>query len=169
MRAASGGCRLSGVGPCVAIWILLLIRDGAAGSADVAALRAELDDQRLRRMTQNARTLASRRFLRKGVSVERAAEIMWTYTSPELYELLVLGRGWSAKRYGDFIADALVAALLPELILDDGVMVTPVMVTTFVIACCSCRRPRSPSRRRRRSRPGRTASRRRGARRRSRR
>jgi AcrR family transcriptional regulator len=95
--------------------ILLLIRDGAAGSADVAALRAELDDQRLRRMTQNARTLALRRFLRKGVSVERAAEIMWTYTAPELYELLVLGRGWSAKRYGDFIADALVAALLPEL------------------------------------------------------
>jgi len=101
------------VGPRVAP-ILLLIRDGAAGSADVAALRAELDDQRLQRMTQNARTLGSRGFLRKGVSVERAAEIMWTYTAPELYELLVLARGWSAERYGEFIADALVAALLPS-------------------------------------------------------
>src|SRR3954447_25692656 len=54
------------VGPRVAP-ILLLIRDGAGGSAEVAALRAELDDQRLQRMTQNALTLGSRGFLRKGV------------------------------------------------------------------------------------------------------
>jgi hypothetical protein len=38
---------------------------------------------------------------------------MWTYSSPELYELLVLGRGWPTERYGAFIADAMIAALLP--------------------------------------------------------
>jgi hypothetical protein len=31
---------------------------------------------------------------------------------PELYELLVLERGWSADRYGRFLADATVNALL---------------------------------------------------------
>jgi len=38
---------------------------------------------------------------------------MWTYSSPELYELLVLTRGWPLERYGAFIADAMIAALLP--------------------------------------------------------
>jgi hypothetical protein len=37
---------------------------------------------------------------------------MWTYTSPELYELLVLGRGMPLKTYGRFVADAMIAALL---------------------------------------------------------
>jgi hypothetical protein len=38
---------------------------------------------------------------------------VWTYNSLELYELLVLGRGWSAEAYREFISTALTAALLP--------------------------------------------------------
>jgi hypothetical protein len=38
---------------------------------------------------------------------------MWTYSSPQLYELLVVIRGWTLKRYSAFIADAMIAALLP--------------------------------------------------------
>ncbi len=64
--------------------ILLLIRSADATDPEMAALRAEMDSSRLT-----------------------------TYSSPELYELLVLGRGWSAERYGTFIADAMIAALLP--------------------------------------------------------
>jgi hypothetical protein len=49
------------------------------------------------------------------VTVKRAGEIMWTYSSPELYELLVLTRGWPLEQYGTFIAEAMIAALLgPE-------------------------------------------------------
>jgi len=33
--------------------------------------------------------------------------------TPELFELLVLTRGWPLGRYGAFIADAKIAALLP--------------------------------------------------------
>ena len=39
--------------------------------------------------------------------------LLWTYGSPELCELLVLNRGWPAERYSTFIADAMIAALLP--------------------------------------------------------
>jgi hypothetical protein len=35
-----------------------------------------------------------------------------TYSSAELYELLVLRRGWSPARYGCFVADAMIKALL---------------------------------------------------------
>lgn len=107
------GLLSSEVAPLVAP-ILLLIRDAAATDDDMVALRAELDDQRLRRMTHNAENLASAGHLRDGLSVADAAEIMWTYSSPELYELLVLARGWPLERYGSFIAEALGAHMLPR-------------------------------------------------------
>jgi hypothetical protein len=59
-----------------------------------------------------ARTLAGKTQLRQGLSVEEAAEIMWAYSSPELYGLMVIGRGWSPERYGEFVGQALVDALL---------------------------------------------------------
>jgi hypothetical protein len=64
-------------------------------------------------MTHNARNLAAANHLRAGITVKLAGEIMWTYSSPELYELLVVTRGWPVARYGKLIADAMIAALLP--------------------------------------------------------
>jgi AcrR family transcriptional regulator len=93
--------------------ILLLLRAAAVTDPQMADLRAEIDASRLSRMTRNARTLADRGHLRDGMTAEHAGEIMWAYTSPELYELLVLNRRWPPGRYGAFIADALIAALLP--------------------------------------------------------
>ena len=37
---------------------------------------------------------------------------MRTCNSPEVYELLVLQRGWAPERYGRWAADTLAAALL---------------------------------------------------------
>ena len=46
-------------------------------------------------------------------SVEDAADILWTYSSPELYGLLVPRSGWELARYGSFISDGLAAHLSP--------------------------------------------------------
>jgi AcrR family transcriptional regulator len=95
--------------------ILLLLRAAAATDPEMAGLRDEMDASRLRRMTRNARNLADAGHLRDGITLEQAGEVLWTFSSPELYELLVLHRGWQARRYGAFIADAMIAALLrPE-------------------------------------------------------
>lgn len=92
--------------------ILLLVREAAASDAEMATLLKELDADRLRRMTVNARHLHDAGHLRSGVSLSEAADVMWTYTSAELYESLVLRRGWAVERYGRFVADAISAALL---------------------------------------------------------
>jgi hypothetical protein len=39
--------------------------------------------------------------------------VLETISSPELYELLVLRRGWSVDRFAAFQADQMIAALLP--------------------------------------------------------
>jgi hypothetical protein len=79
----------------------------------MADLRADIDASRLRRMTRNASRLHQAGHLRAGMTADQAREIMWTYSSPELYELLVLRRRWPPDQYGAFIAEALIAALLP--------------------------------------------------------
>ncbi len=92
--------------------ILLLLRAAAVTDPQMSDLRAEIDASRLSRMTSNARNLHRAGHLRAGVTAEHAGEIMWAYSSPELYELLVLGRGWPPPQYGAFIAEAMIAALL---------------------------------------------------------
>ncbi len=92
--------------------VLLLVREAAASDRELAKLQAEMDAARLTRMTRNAETLVAGGHLRPGITLEAATDVLWTYSSPELYELLVIRRGWSVERYGRFIADAMIAALL---------------------------------------------------------
>jgi AcrR family transcriptional regulator len=92
--------------------ILLLLRDASTTDTELRALLDAMDADRLRRMTVNGRRLRRAGHLRDGVSVKQAADVLWTYSSPELYELLVLRRGMSVKAYGEFVAEAMTAALL---------------------------------------------------------
>lgn len=92
--------------------IMLLVRSAASSDPELADLLRDSDAQRLARMRLNARRLARRGFLREGVTIARAADIMWMWTSEELYDLLVVRRGWSAAALGTHVAEMLAAALL---------------------------------------------------------
>jgi AcrR family transcriptional regulator len=95
--------------------VFLLIRDAAAsGDPDMAVLLRDVEDARYRRMLHNARQVLGRGFLKAGLTEQEVADVMFTCTSAELYESLVLKRGWDAERYGSFIARTLAANLLPE-------------------------------------------------------
>jgi hypothetical protein len=101
------------VAPLVAP-VHLLIRDAAATDPEMAALLRDSDRQRRERMRHNARTLADRGHLKPGITLEDATDVMWAYSAPELYELLVIRCGWNLTRYGCFLAESIAAALLPE-------------------------------------------------------
>ncbi len=92
--------------------VLLLIRDAAVADPEVRDLLDEMDSDRLRRMIDNARRLRDGGHLRAGLTVPMAADVLWTYSAPELYELLVLRRRWSLRRYGEFVTRAMIDALL---------------------------------------------------------
>jgi AcrR family transcriptional regulator len=93
--------------------ILLLIRSAAASAPELSALWEELEDQRLRRMADNARYFVDGGHLREGWTLEEARDVLWAYTSPELYERLVLRQRWPLERYGQFVSEGIIAALLP--------------------------------------------------------
>jgi AcrR family transcriptional regulator len=94
--------------------ILLLVRGAAATDPEMARLLAETDEQHRARMRHNARRLHQRGWLRPGIGVARATDILCLYSSTELYEMLVLKAGWPMKRYAEFVGDSLIAALLPR-------------------------------------------------------
>jgi len=48
------------------------------------------------------------------MTLEQATEVLWTFSSPELYELLVLLRSSrDLPTYGRFLGEAMIGALLP--------------------------------------------------------
>ena len=109
---AAWGAFTAEIAPRVAP-ILTLARDAAASDSEMALTLEQISAARLDRMTINARALLQAGHLQPGITPAEAADILWTYSSPELYELLVIRREWSAERYGRFVAQALIAALLP--------------------------------------------------------
>ena len=56
-------------------------------------------------MSMFARALHERGHLGPGISAATARDVLWTYNSAEVFELLVLQRGWSSRRYGRWVAD----------------------------------------------------------------
>ena len=94
--------------------IRLLIRSAAASDPDIAALLRDNEADRLKRMRHHARFLADRGYLRAGITVSHAADVLWTCSSAELYELLVLQRRWPHPRFADFISDIMIGSLLAE-------------------------------------------------------
>ncbi len=90
-----------------------LVRAAADTDPDMAALLRAHNDLRERRARHHARFLKRRGYLREGVSLAQATDILWTCTSDELYDLLVTQRGWSPPRFARFLADFMINALLP--------------------------------------------------------
>lgn len=93
--------------------IRLLIRSAALVDPDISELLRDNDDERLRRARHHADFLAERGYLRDDVTLDEAADVLWTCTSVEFYEMLVLQRGWSYERFAHFLANFMITSLLP--------------------------------------------------------
>ena len=50
--------------------------------------------------------------LRKGVTVDEARDVLYTFLGTDLWEALVVDRGWDETRFGKWIGQQMIAALL---------------------------------------------------------
>ena len=92
--------------------IMLLVQAAAAADPEAGNLLEEMNTQRLERMTHNAKRLRGRAGLRQGLRLAEIRDVLFTYSSPELYDVLVVHRGWSLRRYSDFVYRGMSAQLL---------------------------------------------------------
>lgn len=91
--------------------VQLALRNGAAVDPAVDNLWQELQAQRLSGMTMLARHLVDTGQLRAGIEVDEARDVLWTCISVEVYDLLVLQRGWSRDAYAGWLSRTLIASL----------------------------------------------------------
>lgn len=89
-----------------------ILLGAAAVDADIAALRADIQDrQRKAAMTQIASWIGARGPL--AVDIDTAGVTIWALTSPEMHRMLCDRSGWSTDRFGQWLEVTLTASLLP--------------------------------------------------------
>lgn len=93
--------------------LMMLVRTAAEHDEGLRAVWRQMNEERLASMARHAHQLAEDGHLRPDVPVDAARDVLWTYCAPEIYDLLVQQRGWSPGRFGSWVGEAYVAALLP--------------------------------------------------------
>jgi AcrR family transcriptional regulator len=89
-----------------------ILRTASAVEPEIAPVYAEMESHRAHNMRVATEWIAARGELR--VPVERAADIVWVLTSPDVGRLLCEGRGWPEEEYASWLEDTLVRTLLPD-------------------------------------------------------
>jgi TetR/AcrR family transcriptional regulator, regulator of autoinduction and epiphytic fitness len=92
--------------------VLAVIESAATTDPEIAGLWRGLQDQLLRGMTMAANGFRQQGALRPGLSVDRAADILWFYAGPWAYRGLVTGRGWTLDEYEAWLGDTLYTQLM---------------------------------------------------------
>lgn len=105
------GTYLAGIAPRT-FPVQFVAREAAAADPGAASVWEQLQAERLIGMTVFAGDLDASGHLRRGISVDEARDVLWTHNSVELWHLLVVQRGWDTERYGTWIGEQLIAALL---------------------------------------------------------
>ena len=90
-----------------------ILRIAAKTEPEIAELVQRLLRERMTNMTMVAKSVASHGSLREDLNRGRAAEVIWSMTSPELYLLLTRDLHWTDEQYSQWLTDALVRLLLP--------------------------------------------------------
>lgn len=93
--------------------IFEVMKHAARTEPDIAELYARAQQNRYQNLEAVARKLAKQGDLRPGLSPKDAGRTIWVLASPETRQMLEAHAGWSADQYRKWLANTLVAALLP--------------------------------------------------------
>jgi AcrR family transcriptional regulator len=108
MYAAVGRKLAERLGPLLHV----LLAGAQAGDSELRAFSATTARERRIGVTGVIGHLEAVGALRPGLGSDRAGDILWTLSSPEVYDLLVVERGWSLDDWEAWVAESAAALLL---------------------------------------------------------
>ena len=91
-----------------------LLRGAGVVAPELAKLEQQREDLRYERQERMITSLGQDASLRPGLDHRTARDILWMLTGRDVYRMLVRERGWTAEKYQDWVADALVQSLLSQ-------------------------------------------------------
>jgi AcrR family transcriptional regulator len=92
--------------------LLGVIRDAAATDGDVRDLWERIEREFHANQGVVVASIDAKGALRPGLGVARATDVLWTLNHPDVWLLLVVGRGWSPEEFERWFAGATCAELL---------------------------------------------------------
>jgi hypothetical protein len=88
------------------------LRAAAPADPDIEALWSAIQSEFHANQRSIVVLLDEKGALGPDLDVDRATDILWTLNHPDVWQLLVGERGWTADRFEDWLADALCSQLL---------------------------------------------------------
>jgi AcrR family transcriptional regulator len=92
--------------------LLGVIRSAAASDSDAAELWARIQADFHDNQRAIVEALHARNALRRGLSVARAADVLWTLNHPDVWLLLVGERGWTPREWERWFAETVRSQLI---------------------------------------------------------
>jgi len=92
--------------------LLRALREAAAADENLQQVHERLEGQRLNGMNQYAHDLIATGQTRKDLNQDDIRDILWTITSIEVHDRLVIQRRWSQEDYVEWLTDTIARLLL---------------------------------------------------------
>ena len=92
--------------------VLEVIRHGAPIDPDIEGLWERIQSDFHENQRAIVESLAAKGALVSGLTVARAADILWTLNHPDVWQLLVTQRGWTPAQYESWFCEASCSQLL---------------------------------------------------------
>jgi AcrR family transcriptional regulator len=89
-----------------------VLLSAAAADPDVKAFSERIWTEFYENQRDVVASIKKRKALKRGLSVDRAADILWSLNHPHVYLLLLRGRGWSEDEYERWLGDITISELL---------------------------------------------------------
>ena len=92
--------------------VLDIIRGASPVEPEIAELWNRIQTEYRANQRAVAQSVAEKKALQRGLTVDRAADILWTLNNPDVWHLLVGRRGWTPKQFEKWAADTACVQLL---------------------------------------------------------
>jgi len=92
--------------------LMAVLRDAAPADPELGALWERIQVEFYEEQRSIAESLFEKQALRRGLTVDRATDVLWSLNHPDLYTLLVRDCGWSPEQYEHWLGDILCSQLL---------------------------------------------------------
>jgi AcrR family transcriptional regulator len=86
--------------------LIRVLQVAANSDSDLRSLWREISQRRAANMRKLARDLDATGRLRRDLSIDEVADVVWSMNGPEYYWLLVEERGWTVERFEAWLADS---------------------------------------------------------------
>lgn len=89
-----------------------ILRGASVVAPEFKELEQERESRRYKRQGEYVKTMMKEKSLAKGLTLQKARDILWAFTGRDLYRMLVIERSWTSNEYEKWLAQILVKSLL---------------------------------------------------------